>query len=527
MPYDNRYLEILVGNIESRVLGPAPNQLLTRLNPVNPRAFYGDEIQTPHTALVYNPSRQVFLTGALKKVRRILGEEGIRFRLRDHRVRQRRSSDWKLQRHITLRWYQEEAVRLALREGKGILDMGTGAGKTVVNCALTAALGLRTLYLVTTRVLMKQTMDRLREFLGCEPGQIGEGVRNQKDLTVALVQALDPERDELDRFSGGAVFFDEGHHACALVWSELIRRLSPAAFYCSTSVPYRVHDQVVLDALAGPRLMDGRFSARFLLEKGFVCPVFVQVEHCKMHGTMTELPFDTLYRDYIIYNRDRNRRIVGIAKEEVAKGRSVVVLVDHVRHGKQLVEMFGDGTAFVCGRTPKKHLHETIASFTDRSIRLLIATSGLFMEGTDISGIQVLIQGGAMKSRTKVVQSIGRCVRPARGKKNAVYVDFFDDDPARLFSRHSIARLSHLKSEGFMVPPIGEAAAREEEVEEIPPTWHHVVDTTRFYRVDGEGRILEQAECVDKSLVPEKICRRCKEKEKCGKGEVEWPEDTE
>ncbi len=55
-------------------------------------------------------------------------------------------------------------------------------------------LGLPSLYIVTTRVLLAQAVANLREYLGVEPGVIGQGVVRPKRLTVALIQGLDPQR---------------------------------------------------------------------------------------------------------------------------------------------------------------------------------------------------------------------------------------------------------------------------------------------------------------------------------------------
>ena len=67
---------------------------------------------------------------------------------------------------------------------------------------------------------------------------------------MALIQGLDPSVVDLERWSGGTLVFDEGHHAAAGTWQELIRRIAPRFHFYLSAVPFRSGgDQAVLDAL--------------------------------------------------------------------------------------------------------------------------------------------------------------------------------------------------------------------------------------------------------------------------------------
>ena len=537
MPYRNVTLEISIGNVESAVRGPAPVQLLDRiLNPHLPRLAVSPDGRIPPPPAVVAPGRAPVLHGARPLAKRTLRAAGIRLRVRDRRSVLPRAEALTLQ-GFELRDYQEEVVAAALKAGRGLIDVGTSGGKSLLAAAIIARLGLPAFYLVTTRTLLRQTVENLRRHLGIEPGIIGDGVCSPGVITAALVQSLDPEAIDLSRWSGGTLVFDEGHHAVARTWLDLIRRINPRHHFYLSAVPFRSgSDQVVLDALAGAPLTGRRYSAAFLIEKGYACPIEVQIERGLIEGEMYEKPFGTLYREFVVRNDDRNRRLAGIAREAMASGKSVLILVERIEHGRILYKWLGadppSRLAFVHGKSGRAALHEATAAFAGGEIQGLIATTGLFQEGVSIDGIHVLINAGGFKSRAKVVQTVGRGMRRAPGKTSCLYVDFWDDDAAGVFRNHSRQRLRVLKEEGFFVPGYTSfeqrrGRRRDDRPEPINPTWTHIAGSNRFLEIDGDGRIHREAVCVKKELVPGSYCKKCQATTDCGQGgRITWQDGS-
>lgn len=528
MPYTNSSLDILVGNVESRIMGPAPVERLDReLNTHVSRHVRGDATGGPTDDVrIFNPLDGGFITGALPAVKRVLRAEGVRFRVRDLRSSGRRLRMWKLH-DCVLRDYQEEVVEAAVRRGTGLVDIGTGGGKTALAAAIIARLGRPTLYLVTTRTLLHQTRRELQRLLGFEPGVIGDGERKPTDLTVAFPQVLARPEEDVSRWQEGVVVFDEGHHAAAFTWFQLLRRVRARFNFFLSAAPFRERgDQAVLDALTAGSLTGGAYSARYLVDRGYACPVEVRLERCPIRGEMTERRFWDLYEEFIVENRRRNERIVSLALAHLGRRRSVLILVDRKDHGRSLLRAVGDGAAFVHGDRSRSFLNDHVARFASGELGCLIATSGLFQEGVSIKGIHVLIQAGGLKSRVKVLQSIGRGMRLAPGKDRCIYHDFFDDDSLGTFRAHSLQRLRVMREEGFEVPPVPPRVPRGDLGDAIPPTWSLVPDTKRFVQVDGEGRVHARGICLDKQAVPERFCARCEEPPICAKGGiVTWRDD--
>ena len=529
MSYTMGKVHIVIGAVDSRLLGPVPVQALDRA--LNGSLYeHGSSLLSPADGLrarVFDPVRQTVLTGALPLAKALLRRRGIRFRLHDPYLPPRRRFTWALQ-GVELRDYQQRVVRRALATRRGMIDVGTGGGKTLLAAAIIAELGIPTLYTVTTRALLRQTERVLGRLLGFTPGVIGAGRDEPGDLTVALVQGL-RRRSDLARWRDGLLVFDEGHHSAAPAWLATIRQLHPSHAYFLSAVPFRTgDDQAILDALTGGTLTGGAYRARYLIDHGFCTPVQVHVRRCHHLGDTSGEPFAHIYAEGIVDNAARNAEVAAVAGEARRAGGSVLVLVERVRHGLLLRDLLGDDTAFVHGGITGARLRSVLKRFEQGQTPVLVATSQMLSEGVSISGITHLVYAGGLKSKVRVLQAVGRAMRRAPGKRVAHWFDWWDDDATGLLRGHSLSRLRALRAEGFSVSPPREEPSPFGETDPIPPAWTHVPDTNRFVKIDVDGNVLERALCLRPALVPRHICKKCPHLDRCQKGEAyEWSETSQ
>lgn len=111
----------------------------------------------------------------------------------------------------TLREYQQQASNVFLDSKVGLLELGTGAGKTEIAIEIIRKLGIKTLFIVDKKELLRQTKERIEQYLGIEVGQIGDNEQDIKPITVATIQTLIKRRQELIEYLGQVRFaiFDE------------------------------------------------------------------------------------------------------------------------------------------------------------------------------------------------------------------------------------------------------------------------------------------------------------------------------
>ena len=137
---------------------------------------------------------------------------------------------------------QTEAVEALAGHDLGVLVAPTGAGKTVMACALIARLATPTLVLVHTRPLAEQWRQRLGDLLGLkrrEIGQLGAGrTRRSGIVDLVTLQTLARRDDAAEVFCGyGLVVVDECHHLPAVTFERCVRAATNRRWFGLTATP--------------------------------------------------------------------------------------------------------------------------------------------------------------------------------------------------------------------------------------------------------------------------------------------------
>ena len=125
-----------------------------------------------------------------------------------------------------LRDYQQGALDSWVDNGRrGVLELPTGAGKTVIALAAIAHTGTPTLIVVPTIDLLEQWQRELETEFEVPIGRLGGGEQRVEDLTVATYDSAYLRADELgDHF--GLVVFDEVHHLGAEGYQDIARLMA-------------------------------------------------------------------------------------------------------------------------------------------------------------------------------------------------------------------------------------------------------------------------------------------------------------
>ncbi len=146
---------------------------------------------------------------------------------------------------ITPRVYQADALAAWLRQdGRGVVVLPTGAGKTVVALMAIERLAVRTLVVVPTIELLTQWRAAISSQLAVPEdavGVIGGGRRTLRDITVITFDSAAMPARRLDGF--GLLIVDEVHHLPAAHYRRIVAKVA---------APYR------LGLSATPERLDGR-----------------------------------------------------------------------------------------------------------------------------------------------------------------------------------------------------------------------------------------------------------------------------
>lgn len=163
--------------------------------------------------------------------------------------------------------------------------------------------------------------------------------------------------------------------------------------------------------------------------------------------TGTKLKYNTVYDQGVVNNQYLTEKIVEWTKICVDQGLSVLIMVEHIKHGKIIDEALWnvEGSfiphTFISGQADdKKNRREGFEAFDKREIPVLIATN-ILNTGVSSKAIDVLIPI-YRKSKIRTIQGLGRTLR---GEK-AIVIEFANYCNKYLLE-HSLTRLRDYKAE--------------------------------------------------------------------------------
>jgi superfamily II DNA or RNA helicase len=432
---------------------------------------------------LFSPRTQKFPAGLWPRVRDALDKARVPYRVRT--VAAPPPADIAFAPPVTpLRPYQQEALQSAVEAGRGIVQIATGGGKTLLAAWVIRELSRPTVFFVHTRELLYQTRDVLRRELGGPAvGMLGDGEVEIAPVMAATLQTAarlfdvplergedaEPGEEaaaerELTRAelreaarraleSAQVIIFDECHHVPAETCFRLTKKMKAAYFrFGLSATPWTTAERdVLLEAALGGSLC--RLTGSALIRQGYlVAPEITMRAAPQAKLPRGRLSYADVYRVAIVENLMRNTMIAATARQEAAEGRTVLILVAQVRHGELLRSLLPEA-AFSYGSLDTGTRRDQVEALRSRSRPVLIATT-LADEGLDIPTLDTLILAGGGKSAVRAYQRVGRTLRPAEGKQKARVVDFFDRAP--FLGDHSMERLRLYRREpAFRVKTVG------------------------------------------------------------------------
>jgi len=332
-----------------------------------------------------------------------------------------------------LRPFQQAAVERMLARDFGTLSSPTGSGKTVMALAMVAARRQPALVVVHTRELAEQWTERIGAFLGIPPhacGRIAGGkVRLGEAITVALVQSLYPRAEEVARRVGFLVV-DECHRCPSRTFTEAVTAFDSRYMLGLSATPFRrdglsrlifwhlgdLHHEIEEREL---RASGARLPVEVVLrETGFQAFHDAVTEYSRMLSELTADP-------------ERNRLIAAdVAREAEAGSGTCLVLSDRRAHCETLRALlhFGHGveSALLTGEMSPEEREAAVARVRAGAVRVVVATGQLIGEGFDCPNLSTLFLATPVRFSGRLIQYLGRILRPAPGKEKARVFDYVD-----------------------------------------------------------------------------------------------------
>lgn len=378
------------------------------------------------------------------------------------RARRRYSQD------LQLRDYQQNVIDRCLESltsGKkrvGV-SLATGGGKTVIFANLIKQMAqsrpLRTLVLVHRRELVLQAAETIKRFipntrLRIEMGKyVCQDVKGS-DVIVASVQSL---IRRLDRYEPGEidlVIVDEAHHAVANSYVRILEHFGSSIPVIGFSATFERADHkalsTVLDEIIYHKGILEMINDKWLCEGKFTTvKVDVDLSSVEVTSATDDFKLDKLSK---VMNTPQVNEIVlktymHKSAEQVGGFKSTLLFAVDINHVHSLCTLFrsrGVSAECVTSHTKSQERDAIVRDFKAGKVEVLI-NCGIFTEGTDMPNIDCILLCRPTRSRTLLVQMIGRGLRLHHTKEYCHVIDFVGASAVGVVSVPTLAGIDNFQ----------------------------------------------------------------------------------
>jgi len=381
-------------------------------------------------------------------------------------------------KNFEMRKYQIDSIKNWVNDinitGNGIIKAPTGSGKSVI--AILSALEMlknkenaKIIYAVNSTTLLKQFQNFAKKedlpFL-LVSGEVDELKNGQKSDLIALSvsyyysQKKQKKHEKLKELISNAdlIIIDEAHHTPANMIKSLLLD-SPNSIRLGLSATPIREDGRELEILGLLGKISYSIDYAELVKNNYLVPLeYIQYETVPSKVIKEEIQNINITKSYDAFAKTysrvlrlfenspfTNKQIIEKIKE--LNKYPALAIVRRISTAKKLSELMNQNgiiADWVSSKTDLNERMQKIENLKSGKIQVLISTS-LADEGLDIPNLQLVVLLTQGKSRIKLVQRIGRVMRPSINKQKGYILDIVY--PYEFFIRQGEKRYKFVSTE--------------------------------------------------------------------------------
>jgi superfamily II DNA or RNA helicase len=341
----------------------------------------------------------------------------------------------------SLRDYQYAACENAIKHGRGILKMGTGAGKTLTICSILMSAFLqrkdsfKCLVIVPDLTLVNQTFSDFEDYSALFKFTRWTG-KIKPDLTanviianLGILQSQFKNNEWLQDVD--MLIIDECHK---LKKNNKINKMVQSIktvhkFGLTGTLPDTKPDEWNIIGKIGSIIYEKdsyslRTEQHLTTAKASILKIGYKT---KPKQIKNENPYKTEL-DFLYENEFRNNIIYRVCTNF---NNNILILINHIIHGDELFNKLksipGKQVYFIRGDVDVEERDRIKQLMEVNTDVICIAISAIFSTGVNIKNIHMIVFGAGGKSSIRTIQSIGRGLRLHKNKDKLTIIDLADN----------------------------------------------------------------------------------------------------
>ena len=306
-----------------------------------------------------------------------------------------------------------------LTEYNILYSLPCGFGKTVLAIYWICKLGIQTFILVHKYDLLKQWIQRLKDFTDIEEEDICIISSSSKydktkkyKIYIGMIQTI--MRDDFDDSkipqTSGLLISDECHHLGAECFNKGLRKLFSKYYISLSATPFRNDGtEKVYKSYIGYNLYKQERNFNDPI-KVVICKYSASDEFKKKNEKILNSIYCSKITTIISENEERNKKILDLIYSLISKNKKILILSDRINQ----LEIFYNSLK------DKINVNRSFGKYRENinNCDILLATYSMASEGLDVRQMDTLIMA---TPRSNITQSCGRIMREENNRERLIY----------------------------------------------------------------------------------------------------------
>lgn len=332
---------------------------------------------------------------------------------------------------IKLRPYQEKYIKKIYSSGKRqpLIVLSTGGGKSVIFKKIAHSAikqDKKVCFIVAGKTILEQAVRKHFSSISNDISFLqGSSKYHLSQVLCCSIDTLSRRKKIHQEIINQYDLFivDEGHESTSKRYTSFLELIPKKKWVMGfTATPYRIGKK-------GHTYWSGvvkEITTQQLVDNGFLVKPKIfsaQVMQTKVKKSMGD------FNNKELFEKNDTLKIYGDILREYekhAKKRKAVCFAVNVQHSKNLCEVFnkaGYNSAHIDANTPIEERKNLFESLEKGKINVLFNVNCLSV-GFDLPSVDCILLARPTNSLTLFIQQVGRGLRPSKGKKECVVLDF-------------------------------------------------------------------------------------------------------